>query len=722
MPGPIAEIGPAVPVAVPSTESELPPIPEISPPMRYHSHNFRLGQMVDRLTGGPEGCDCAQCGATRRAIEAEEETARRRKLYDTNRDAAWRRMTELHTVVGADGDRALEACGDCGQTCTPHCPRCRRCTRVTSTLQEAMDACVIFARMWVEVTPLSKLQERYDAIRAGELGPASDEKKAQSARIALVYNVSRVPQHCTCYECESCHTLHEVCQMCGRPADCPDSASRCECWVCPNCTARRVNEPGLQRVECDTCGKYNNCCCRCQKCQKCGVKQSSSVRGRMGGLIENRCQSCGFCIDCCGCIKVDTANLPMPPEEEIRPGIVWQRGAMKHFPATGKWGLLGSGVPFKGQYNPFKRLIGQEIEVGGNGTRNMNQVVVKKWTGCIVQDGSIPDTGFEINTSPAGGDQYIQQLRDIIAECGRTGVWVNSQCGLHTHVDTSDFNIWSMRRLINLYRRAEPHMFSMLPSVRHGNHFCTPCGDSWWTVFNEPGKIHELKTRYINVPEKDEAGETVIKKRRKVEETFHNPTASLKGKLTAALYARNPNEYATNKDRQRVAKELEAHKSGKDNNTRYRALNVHSWLLRGTLEFRHGAPAMELHHTTRSAKVPVQGDYIVNWGLTCAGLVEAAARMSDSDVDKLGDGGHGLTKSPASKQANMTWDEFKKLIVPAHLHTWADETKAYCAKPANASGLGPVRSTETGRYDPCGENCNANDCDGSCVDPHRGHC
>lgn len=461
--------------------------------------------------------------------------------------------------------------------------------------------------------------------------------------------------------------------VCLQAKDCAVLSTACDCWTCPVCAATREHVAGEPSPpKCSDCHKYLGCCCRCQKCKKCGVKQTSNVRGRLGGLVENRCLKCSACIDCCKCVQVDPANLPVARPDEVDAGVILQRGKMQHFPATAKWGLLAAGIPHKGQLNPFpKRLIGQEIEVGGGGTLNMNQVVVKKWTGCLVEDGSLPYTGFEINTAPAAGDQYVQQIRDIVAECERTEAWVNKKCGLHTHVDASDFNIWSMRRLINLYRRAEPHLFAMLPSTRVGNNYCQECGDSWWRVFNEPGKIYELKTRYV--PTQVEInGKPATKKKRRVEEKFLNPTASLKGKLTSELYELDPNSFPNNKERKQVAEEMQEKKVNKDNKLRYRALNVHSWLLRGTLEFRHGAPALELHNSKQNDRVPVRGDYIINWGLVCAGLVEAAARMSDAEVDAL-----GAVKS-GGPNANMTWDEFKSVVVPAHLHSWADETRKVC--------------------------------------------
>jgi hypothetical protein len=637
------------------------PVPSIAPTFHYHLRdNFRLGERMDLRTAGPVGCSCEQCAETRRANERACQEQLLREEWETNRiDAEVR-------VYAANG---LHRCPACSTGGSALCPRCRACTLAVESLDVAVDLCVWAARDFRQVTPITRLREAYDGLRAAGMSDAAALHK-------LVQTYARLVQHCQCYACAPCNTTHARCRVCAKPTECPVAGIKCNCWVCPIDSVRRAHSDEFRRVKCDDCNKYTGCCCKCQRCSSCGARQTSSVRGRVGGLVENRCQSCSKCIDCCSCTEVGTTL----PQADGGTHPVYQRGTMKHFPATEKWGLLGAGIPYRGQLNPFKRLIGQELECAGRGTINMNQVVVKKWTGCIVEDGSLPyPTGFEINTAPASGDQYVQQIRDIVAECVRTGTYVNSKCGLHTHIDTSDFNIWSMRRLINLYRRAEPHLFSMLPGTRIGNHYCQPCGESWWRIFNDPGKIHELKTRYVPTELVGADGKKVVKKKRKVEETFRNPASTLKGKLTGALYGYDTSTAADNKARQTYAAEIKRSKSGKDNDTRYRALNVHSWLLRGTLEFRHGAPALELHNSA-GAKVPVQGDYIIHWGLVCCGLVEAAARMSDAEVDALGGG-----KSSAPN-ANMTWDEFKAVVVPSHLHSWADDTRKVCqTKPTPAA-------------------------------------
>src|SRR6266702_5519087 len=67
-------------------------------------------------------------------------------------------------------------------------------------------------------------------------------------------------------------------------------------------------------------------------------------------------------------------------------------------------------------------------------TKNLENVV-RKWHGSIVRDGSLPNSGFEINTSPAAGDVYIKQITEICKALTRVDAKINNDCGLHIHID-----------------------------------------------------------------------------------------------------------------------------------------------------------------------------------------------------------------------------------------------------------------------------------------------
>lgn len=612
-------------------DSSATPLPEM--PVFYldSSHDVRAGTELDLATGRPPSCECRECTQLRvnRVAVVRREAARRRL-----RSVASDRAEALRQTPGA-----LE-CSACGHFELPICPRCNHCTARNMTRQQVVDFMLL---------------RQFDDHSLPE---------AEALGVPLQTFVgANVSSDCTCDICPICDVVLSrrdgtVCQR-GHHLGCS-----CTCWTCPMCNSMRATAPsGPGRVCPGGCGGLVGCCCHCTSCGECGALQpSSGVRGVYGDLLANRCQSCNRCVNmCCRCIPAEGAVMPVASESR---GVVFQRAIMHKWTATDAWGLVEAGVPKPAQLNPFTRLIGAEIECGGNGTTGLNKVVVRKWKGAIVQDGSLPTSGFEINTAPAGGDMFVKQMREIGAEFERTGVWANNSCGLHIHVDCSDARVWDMRRIINLYRRVEPAMFKLLPAYRQDNIYCVPCGPSWWKIVNNPKSIRELK-----------------------------------GRLTTALYDKDPNgpRVKTEATRKVTASAVQLAKRGKNNATRYRALNVHSWFLRGTLEFRHGAPSALVtaggDRNRSGGRVVPDIDYIINWGVLCASVVEAAMHMSDAQVDAM----------PLDDSMGMLLN----ILPNDRMRTWAKDTRSLLELAVLAPPTAGPPETEDGPGSP---GCGCDDC------------
>jgi hypothetical protein len=126
--------------------------------------------------------------------------------------------------------------------------------------------------------------------------------------------------------------------------------------------------------------------------------------------------------------------------------------------------------------------------------------------------------------------------------------------------------------LVFLYAKVENALFGMTSPGRRDIHYCAPCGE-------------KLKSRLL---------------------ASKSPSASKKALLTN-LYGR------TNTRRIRDRKYVDA---------RYAALNVHSWLFRGTLENR-------IHHGT------VNPETITNWALLWATLIDESMSMREKDILSL---------------------------------------------------------------------------------------
>lgn len=57
---------------------------------------------------------------------------------------------------------------------------------------------------------------------------------------------------------------------------------------------------------------------------------------------------------------------------------------------------------------------------------------------------------------------------------------ISSNCGLHVHVDVSDFNWREVQKLLGLWARYEPFFYSLVPESRKTNHYCKTLRATTW--------------------------------------------------------------------------------------------------------------------------------------------------------------------------------------------------------------------------------------------------
>ena len=69
---------------------------------------------------------------------------------------------------------------------------------------------------------------------------------------------------------------------------------------------------------------------------------------------------------------------------------------------------------------------------------------------------------------------HLPELKTTCDLMRTMNVAVNANCGLHVHVDVSDFTRVQQQRLIALWLRYEPFFFSLTPPSRRNNHYCQP--------------------------------------------------------------------------------------------------------------------------------------------------------------------------------------------------------------------------------------------------------
>jgi hypothetical protein len=333
--------------------------------------------------------------------------------------------------------------------------------------------------------------------------------------------------------------------------------SRCNsCCVCLKCVKCKRTRNKAQF--CKTCKVCRSGCCHCRACEVCGIQSGYDFCGfATTDYQRHHHMACGACNKCCKCS--DTGRVPFGSFENP----VFHKPNLKQH-----------------TINPTSRFIAAEIEVAGiMGNGKPIYDVVRKWGGATVGDGSLPPFGFEINSAPAGGDLFAQQMREVCKVISQERGFINNRCGLHVHVDGRDVDYYEIRRLIRVYAAVEMALFAMVSPNRIKGYV------------DENGKLHQYcqpcGAKYVAAIE----GGTL-------------PYEKVKADVITSIY-----DVPSTQD----VKKTKWHPA------RYNALNLHSWFYRGTIEFRMFDGCID-------------PEAITNWGILLALLVDYAVKSSNEEV------------------------------------------------------------------------------------------
>ncbi len=359
---------------------------------------------------------------------------------------------------------------------------------------------------------------------------------------------------------------------CGRPIIMSSYESRSGHYGCGDCTQCENCCSCVWCSECggechdDYCGDCNECtsCCSCIHCEYCGRR------------VESRCNDCnnGDCHCDCTSDSDDEESDPPPKRRHVK---FFESELTFH-----------ASKAHERKVNPSRRFIAVEIEVASTARESGIEAAVRKWRGSIVSDGSLPSSGFEINTAPAAGDKFTSQVGDICRALQASAASVNTDCGLHVHVDARDFDYYMIRRLVNVYAEIEPALFAMASKSRQTSTYCIPCGP----------KYKEMMARGLS------------------------PYKLAKSKIIQTVYSFDTESMSTHPnvgERRYQAERLKELKHSKYYNARYNALNLHSWFHRGTIECR-------LFNGT------VNEEKIACWGMLWATILDYVASHTDKEV------------------------------------------------------------------------------------------
>lgn len=435
--------------------------------------------------------------------------------------------------------------------------------------------------------------------------------------------------------------------------------------LAPN--GQRLNESITNNPVCPECfagtGWYSTmaaCGHRACNVPGCGqLCQGSAGSINQMGFCAVSCEEHCECMPCNNCGRVTGRNTNCPTSEHC--------GACCHHPPC----PIPANRMDAFKVQPFevrnlkdqrrtklKRLLGAEIEICGMDKYTPElKAVFSKWKPHPVRDGSLPATGIEIPTQPAGGDRWLDMIGDVAGQLTKDGAYAGSQAGCHIHVDARDLTTYDLRRTVRLYAYLEKELYAVIHPMRATGTYSTPCGPTLLEKVNNLQKGLPIKTaveaNFYNLNPK--SFETRVGANGKKQ--FYNPQTDSWETDTPEMRAKVLNE---------KIKQNKAHKGG---GHRYYGLNLQSFFFRQTLEFRH-------HHGTVD---PVK---IINWGQTVGSIVEWASTHTDIALKRLTE-----DKSPAEALYSIVEECTMR---PEIIH-WLKARKAFFKE--NAAKFGRESST-----------------------------
>ncbi len=309
--------------------------------------------------------------------------------------------------------------------------------------------------------------------------------------------------------------------------------------------------------KCATCGRIN---CNCRTCPNC--------RKRVAG--KDLCTKCEQCRE--HHYGYYPKDFPHRPCEFAAPKAAYV-------------------------INPLQRRLGVEIELGSFGTViNRYNQANKHISWGMVHDGSVAESGLELVTEPMAGDNYIYGMSALYRDLATGRAKANSSCGYHVHVDAAELMPFDLRRVLVAFYLVQKGLYGTLVGKSRagdwGLQYCAP-------LKCDPAEImaYEDKADFVNWLHSWLYGVTMpAKNLQAIDDSLYKDTL------------------------RRIDAQLKQYKNTKYmNRARRWALNFHSWMMRGTLEFR-------LKEGTLDPK-----DLLL-WPLWCGWFVQKWANTSDKEI------------------------------------------------------------------------------------------
>jgi hypothetical protein len=170
----------------------------------------------------------------------------------------------------------------------------------------------------------------------------------------------------------------------------------------------------------------------------------------------------------------------------------------------------------------------------------------------------------------------------------------DNSCGMHVHVDASDYSQWDLRKLIMLWAGVESTMYELIARQRWGNIYCAVSSGRYVRALLSDDTIVVAG----NEDNPEEVGKSL------------NPAHSWGERIAQAVYEHHGRDIC---GRGGEGKRL------KYNQSRYHGLNLHSYFFRKTIEVR-------LFESTGSTET------LKNWPLVCGNIVDFASRSTERTI------------------------------------------------------------------------------------------
>lgn len=309
----------------------------------------------------------------------------------------------------------------------------------------------------------------------------------------------------------------------------------------------------------------------------------------------DKCPTCSRVV--CNCIRCDKCRERVPGKDICTKCYACRKHHVgfypKDFPHRG-CEFVEEAAAVTRIINPLPRRLGVEIELGSFGSITRYVTGNRHITWGLVHDGSVAESGQELVTEPMAGDNYIYGMSALIRDLHAGGARSNSSCGYHVHVDAAELMPLDLRRVLVAFYLVQKSLYGTLVansrSGEWGQQYCAPlkCDPSELMAMEDKAEFVDWLHQWLY------------------------------GVAMPSKLGITDDDYKT--ILRRIDVQLKQYKNTKYvNRARRWALNFHSWMMRGTLEFR-------LKEGTTDPK-----DLLL-WPLWCGWFVQQFGQTSDKEI------------------------------------------------------------------------------------------